>query len=64
MVKHEKQWIKEHCVSYTFIIDEFQPNPDSDLFELMQAGTFNQPMNQPDAVFKEAIAAAQIGGPN
>ena len=40
MVRTEKQWLKQHVVSYTFILDEFQPNPDSDLFELMQTGSF------------------------
>ena len=40
MVANEKQWLKQHVVSYTFILDEFQPNPDSMLFELMQVGNY------------------------
>ena len=40
MMDLEKRWLREHTVSYTFVVDEFQPNPDSALFELMQSGAF------------------------
>ena len=35
MVEAERSWLKHHVVSYTFVLEEFQPNPDSTLFELM-----------------------------
>jgi len=37
LVEIEKRWLKQHVVSYTFILDEFQPNPDSVLYELMNS---------------------------
>ena len=57
MVRSEKQWLKQHVVSYTFILDEFQPNPDSNLFELMQTGTTYN--NSSTAQLPSAAAAGQ-----
>ena len=65
MVRMEKQWLKQHVVSFIFVIDEFQPNPDSELFELMQTGKFNKPasvemagQNALPATSQEMAAAA------
>jgi hypothetical protein len=26
--RETRQWLKDHCISYTFVGDEFLPNPD------------------------------------
>jgi hypothetical protein len=41
-IKRERQWLKQHCVSFTFKSDEFLANPDSSLFQKFPYETYKQ----------------------
>ena len=53
LVETEKRWLRDHVVSYTFIIEEFQPNPDSIFVEMMQTGAFQASVNPSKAIVIE-----------
>jgi hypothetical protein len=44
-IKREKAWLKQHCISFAFKVDEFLPNPDSNLFQKFPYESYKQPNN-------------------